>query len=124
MIENMQIIGLIYDAAGISILGLPAIFKFRKEIAAQSGTYYGSNPHMLKMLTTSRVDTTAGSLLLISGFLIQIVSLLDIVTTQTISIGLIVFLAVLFVSYVGFIRGRIAGSLARSIQEYELNQKS
>ena len=32
--QNMQIVGLAIDATGIAILGIPAMFRMSKEIAA------------------------------------------------------------------------------------------
>ena len=67
MTRDLQIIGLIYDAAGIAILGIPAVFRMVDEIAAQSGTYWNGNPHLAKALSTARIDTTIGSILLLFG---------------------------------------------------------
>ena len=49
MIHNLQFIGLIYDATGIAILGIPAVFRMVDEITAQSGTYWGANLPLLKL---------------------------------------------------------------------------
>ena len=81
MTHNLQIIGLIYDAAGIAVLGIPAAFRMVDEIAAQSGTYWDYNPNIAKALSTARVDTTVGSVLLLAGFLIQVTSLYSFVAT-------------------------------------------
>ena len=41
MEANLQIIGLIFDAAGIVVLVAPALIGMVGQIAAQSGTYWG-----------------------------------------------------------------------------------
>ena len=69
--ENLQIIGLLYDVVGIGVLGIPALRRMTTEIAAQAGTYWGYNSQLAKGLSEARVDTVAGSCLLIIGFLIQ-----------------------------------------------------
>ena len=69
---NLQIVGLFFDATGILILGVPSLMQMVDQIAAQSGTYWGHNPHMVQALAFARVDTTAGSIFLIVGFMLQV----------------------------------------------------
>lgn len=73
--QNLQMIGLMYDATGILVLGVPAVFRMVDEIASQSGTYFDYNVHLVHALAKARVDTTVGSILLLFGFVIQALSL-------------------------------------------------
>ena len=99
MTHNLQIIGLIYDAAGIAVLGIPAVFRMVDEIAAQSGTYWDANPHLAKALSTARIDTTVGSMLLLLGFGIQVVALCDFVAPPLLPAIVLVVLAAFIVLY-------------------------
>lgn len=90
---TLQIIGLIYDAAGISILGIPAAFKVVDELTAQVGTKWNYNRAFLKALTLARIDTTVGSLILLVGFSIQIASLMG---HATIHFGSYLLIGILF----------------------------
>ena len=99
MTDKLQIIGLIYDATGIAVLGIPAVFRMVDEIAAQSGTYWTGNPHLAKALSTARIDTTVGSVLLLVGFGTQVVSLCGFVTTPLVSAIVLIALVVFCVLY-------------------------
>ena len=75
MARNLQLIGLIYDLAGIGVLGGPAMCRMVDEIAAQSATKWNANLDLAKALATARTDTTVGSLILMLGFAMQAASL-------------------------------------------------
>ena len=72
MLGNMQAIGLMFDAIGILILGVPAIFRVIPEIKAQSGTYFDYNKSLAEALSAARVDLSIGSVALLLGFLFQL----------------------------------------------------
>ena len=55
MTHNLQFIGLIYDAAGIVILGIPAVFRMVDEIAAQSRHILGTPMYIWLRLYQPRV---------------------------------------------------------------------
>ena len=85
---NLQIAGLIFDATGIMILGLPALVRPVKQISEQAGTYWDGNLHLAMALAFSRVDTGTGSVLLIIGFPLQIISLNDVKSSLAIVVML------------------------------------
>ena len=114
---NLQVIGLIYDAAGISILGGPAVFRMVDEIRAQSGTYWNGNPALARALSLARIDTTVGSLLLLSGFIIQITALQG-YTVPPVVIDILVPVLVIFVLlYWLCIRSLLSESLVNRVAE-------
>jgi hypothetical protein len=69
-------IGLIYDVFGVIYLGIAFFFKSKEAIIQESGTYWDSNPHMLHGLTSSKFDGLLGSLLLLIGFIFQMLGYL------------------------------------------------
>ena len=116
MTHNLQFIGLIYDAAGIVILGIPAVFRMVDEIAAQSGTYWDANVHLAKALSTARVDTTVGSVLLLSGFLMQVASLYSSVAMPLVSAIVLIALGVFFVLYWCYLRCYFSTALTNRVK--------
>ena len=70
-VENLSALGLFWDGVGVFILGVTSVFKARKEIAAEAGTYYDFNPHEAKNKVSSRMDVSIGSLFLLVGFAFQ-----------------------------------------------------
>lgn len=76
-LSNPQVIGLLFDAIGICILGIPATYRMIQEIVAQSGTYYDANLHLAKALSENRIDLTVGSIMLLAGFGFQLIGTLD-----------------------------------------------
>ena len=115
-VTNPQIIGLLYDAVGILILGVPAVFRMSQEVQAQSGTYYNYNVHLAKALATSRVDISIGSVVLLIGFVSQLFGNLGYVYIPSygwcLGIGAVGFLLVYFI----FLRGRFADALLKHVK--------
>ena len=108
MNDNLQIIGLVFDAAGIAILGIPAVFTSVRDIAEQSGTYWDANPHAAKAKATQCVDTTTGSVFLILGFILQIASLSGFVVGRRFLVFLAVILGIALFLYWCDLRNRFS----------------
>ena len=68
---DLQVVGLMFDLAGILVLGLPPLVRVVDEIAGQSGTHWDYNPNAIRILSAARVDLAAGSVLLALGFVMQ-----------------------------------------------------
>ena len=96
---NLQIVGLVYDAVGIFILGISAAFTIVDELSAQVGTKWDYNLALLKAFSFARIDTIVGSLILLVGFFIQIASLMGYATIHSGSYLLIGLLFLFFVLY-------------------------
>jgi len=121
--HDFQSIGLIFDVAGIAILGVPAIFRMKSEIAAQIGTKWNYSRPLARALSTSRVDISAGSILLVLGFTFQIAASLEfrpLAYTGTISLGTLILF---FVLYWSWLRGACSEWLySLALEEYEAQQ--
>lgn len=63
--------GLIYDAVGVLLLGFAFFFKTKEGIIQEAGTYWDSNPHVLKSIISSKFDGMIGTLMLFIGFIFQ-----------------------------------------------------
>lgn len=72
--SDMQTIGLIYDIVGILILGLPLATQATKTIKNRSSTYWDMNKHEASRMLGERMDMGLGTLVLVVGFLMQIVA--------------------------------------------------
>lgn len=116
IIENLQIIGLLYDVVGIGVLGIPALRRMTTEIAAQAGTYWNYNSELAKGLSEARVDTVAGSCLLIIGFLIQAAGISGIQAPWICGALLIGLLALFIVLWLAFGRRSVAHMLLQRVE--------
>lgn len=114
-IQNFQAIGLIYDAVGILILGVPAFFRAVPEIKAQSGTYYNYNKALAESLSTARVDLTIGSIVLIVGFFLQLADTLGYFGFSYFGVCLSVFIFVFLLSYFHVIRPRLSNVILTKV---------
>lgn len=110
-LSNPQVSGLLFDAAGILILGVPAVFRMSREIQAQAGTYWDANPHLARALSESRVDITVGSLVLLAGFLMQLAGNLGYVYVRCFGLSLNVGAVVFVFAYFLYLRRRLYGVL-------------
>ena len=88
-IVNLQTVGLIYDVAGILILGIPVMFRSVDRIYAQSGTYWDYSLPVAKALSGTTLDTFFGSILLTLGFALQIAAQLGFMTTPITGVSLL-----------------------------------
>ena len=107
-IQNFQVIGLVYDAVGILILGGPAFFRAVPEIKAQSGTYFNYNEALAESLSMARVDLTTGSVALIVGFILQLVGTCGYFAYSYFGVCLSVFIVAFLLLYFPVIRPRLA----------------
>ena len=64
--------GLTFDVAGVLFLGAAFFLKTKKGIIQEAGTYWDSNPYVLRSIISSRLDGMSGTTLLFVGFLFQI----------------------------------------------------
>jgi len=121
--QDFQAVGLIFDVAGVAILGVPAAFRMRSEIAAQMGTYWNYNPPLARALSASRVDISAGSLLLILGFAFQIAAFLGYRPLKYTGPTALIGLALFFVLYWLWARAACSTWLfSAALQEHEAEQ--
>lgn len=123
IINNFQTVGLIFDVVGIAILGLPALFRMKSEVAAQMGTYWNYNPPLAKALATSRVDISTGSLILLFGFACQLAAALNYVPLPYTGLIYLILLAAFVLCYWTFMRSYFSSWLFKAaLSEHEDQQ--
>lgn len=71
-LNDWTAIGLIYDIFGVIILGYALAFTSVKRLIDQAGTRWSSNRVAFDALVNQRTDARFGVLLLVVGFLMQI----------------------------------------------------
>ena len=114
---TLQIIGLVYDAAGIATLAASSLYKIIDHITEQTGTKWDYNRELAKAFAYARVDTLTGSTLLLLGFIIQIVSLLGIYATQSCGYLLLGSLAIITILYWTYIRTKVSEYIIDEVEE-------
>ena len=117
MVVDIQIIGLVYDVAGVAVLSVPTITNRVDDIVDQSSTHWDYNPPIVKSLSSARVDTITGFLLLLAGFIIQIISLCGYGATPARSFTLFVVLALGILLYYILLRPYWTTALSNQVKE-------
>ena len=69
--QKLQFVGLLFDAAGVLVIGVPAVLRRVDEIMQQSMIPFGYGEEQVRLFAKNRVDISSGSVLLLLGFLIQ-----------------------------------------------------
>ena len=106
---NLQIIGLIYDAAGVFVLGLFSFAVTSNQIKTISGSKWDGNRDLAAYIAYDRTDTAAGSMLLVIGFLFEWISLARTGFDEVVYRFLYMLLLLLLIIYYGLARSYIAG---------------
>ncbi len=115
-------IGLLYDIAGVVVLGWAIAFAPDAVLKSQVGTAIGFNPAMVEALSQQRVDAKFGLVLLITGFLLQLLAAAGLESRAWWDWILVLALVATGVYYRIF-RGRLARSAAARLQR-ELREES
>ena len=71
---QLSTIGLAYDGVGVAILGFAFFSKSLDAQIVESGTYYGGNDAVLRSLIQSQTDGVVGTILLLTGFMLQLLA--------------------------------------------------
>ena len=108
---NLQIVGLLYDAFGIIVLGVPALRRMVEQVGVQCESYWDYNKNAIPILSFARVDTTAGSILLLTGFVFQFLSLLGFEPPLAVVVLLVGALVVVLILYYAWLRKTLSGKL-------------
>lgn len=66
----------------------------------EAGTYFNANPHLLKSLVKSQVDTIAGLVFLVGGFSLQILGALKVALHEIWILGLWIILSAMILVYI------------------------
>src|SRR5687768_1990097 len=77
-LNNLNVLGLVFDGVGVTVLGLPSLLESAKDTYRESGTYWDSNDPLMQRMARTKFDTAAGSVLLIAGFTLQLLATLKV----------------------------------------------
>ena len=101
ILTDLQAVGLLYDVAGVGILGWSLAFRSRRAIAALSATRWDVNPNVAEDTVKAKVDMRTGTSVLVLGFLMQIVGIDSLVPEIPWEVGgvLVVGISVIVVTY-------------------------
>lgn len=105
---QLSTIGLTYDGVGVAILGFAFFSKSLDALIVESGTYYGGNNAALESLIQSQTDGVTGTILLLTGFILQLLASIG-VRCELAGQLLAVFLLVAGIGYFLFLRRTIVG---------------
>ncbi|HOP22571.1 MAG TPA: hypothetical protein PK055_04000 [Gammaproteobacteria bacterium] len=108
--------GLLFDVAGALFLGIAFFFKNNKQIISESGTYWNSNPHLMKSIILSKFDGIFGTVLLFLGFIFQILGKLMYQNSDLIQF-LYLFLFFFVIDYICITRELLSGNLFESLRD-------
>ena len=121
-IANLQTIGLIYDVAGILILGIPVMFRSVERIYSQSGTHWNYNRPVATALSGATLDALVGYILLTFGFALQIAAQLGFMATPIAGLSLLGLLLLSVAVYWKWLRPALVKRLVdrvRAMSELE-----
>lgn len=116
---NLNVIGLVYDGLGVAILGIPSLVESAEDTHRESGTYWDSNEPLMQRLVRAKFDTSAGSVVLVLGFIMQLLATLGVGGTPLIVALLWALIVVLPLSYFFFWRRRLVASYIAAIKRIE-----
>ena len=108
---KMKLVRLLYDAVGIIVLGAPDLRRIPEQVGVQCGTYWDYNQKAIRILSLALVDTTFGSLLLLTGFVFQLSSLLGVEPSLAVAVLLTGFLAAVLILHYIWFRNTLSGKL-------------
>ena len=100
---NLAVYGLILDIAGVLFLGAALAAAAGSSLMKQAGTYWGYNLEVLRILARQKIDAWIGLPLLVLGFSLQALAVLDISVPPEFSMALI---GVVFAGLVGCVFAR------------------
>lgn len=107
--------GLLFDLAGVILLGFAFFFKTLESIKQESQVnYYGCNPHIVRNIIASKLDGMTGTLLLAIGFVLQFLGVLKI-SNSCFVVGSYIFLLLFLVSYFAGIRQKAINTLVNKL---------
>ncbi|MGE0676491.1 hypothetical protein [Pseudolabrys sp.] len=120
-----SVVGLIYDIVGAVFLAFAIFLNSPKKVAAQAGTYWDFNPHLLKAISEQTTDARSGLIFLVFGFALQLVGQWRLPESRAWSITLLVLLGIFVLFYVTVLRRHLTSRLeARVRAMYAVSEKA
>jgi hypothetical protein len=116
-------VGLAYDGVGVTILGLASLLERPRDTLKQSQNYWEGNDPLLQRLVTSKYDITAGSIMLLIGFLLQLVASLKVETNTTLLMILLLGLCILPPWYLFRWRTKLIAKYMREVKDLDALRK-
>ena len=116
-ISNLTIIGLSYDVVGVILLAFGIFWKSAEDITEEAGTFWGSNPYMLRAIAKSQIDTVAGLILLVLGFFLQMLGALRIDPPEISIWGLWILIFIIIMAYALGLRNFVLEKRIQQIDE-------
>lgn len=114
---DLQVMGLVFDLAGILVLGLPPLVRVVDEIAGQSGSHWDHNPKTVQILSAARVDLAAGSSLLAVGFGMQAAAICGFSVPSAVAASLVLLgLPAIGLLYFCWLRGFISAAVVARVE--------
>jgi hypothetical protein len=83
MTNQLTVLGLALDIAGVLFLGAALMRTSDASLKAQAGTYWDFNSPVLRTLVAQRMDARIGLPLLVAGFSCQLAGALHLSLTST-----------------------------------------
>lgn len=108
--------GLAYDVVGVLFLGTAFFLKTKKDIIDEAGTYWNSNPYVLRSIISSKLDGICGTSLLLIGFIYQIFGYLNF-NNNNLIISSYVLLAIFILIYIVNFRKRIVNKWCSELED-------
>lgn len=117
-IVGLTVIGLAYDAAGVVVIGFAFFSAKVSALFLNSQTFYGGNPDILVSGIKTRTDGIVGTVLLVLGFVLQILGTYNAQVPYMTSLALIV-LVLFLVCYWAFLRKRLVAHQQKLAERFE-----
>ena len=117
--------GLVFDVAGVLVLGLPPLVRVVDEIAGQSGAHWDYNPEAVRILSAARVDLAAGSILLAFGFGMQAAATYGCSVPSVVAVSMTcVGLPAVGLLYFCWLRGSVSAAVVARVEARLISQQS
>ena len=114
--QNLQFIGLLYDAVGILVLGIPLATKGLDTMLKEAGTYWDSNIPVARSLILQRMDSGVGTVLLGIGFLLQASAQIVHQAPPGVGMPLLTVLILAIPTYYGVVRRKLLKRQLKVVQ--------
>lgn len=114
-----SVIGLFYDIVGAIFLAYAIFFNSPAKIAHQAATYWNSSPFAIRALAEQTVDARAGLILLVVGFVLQIVGQWHSSGNVYGSVSLLALLLAFVIAHLAFLRNRFTDRLVARVKAHE-----
>lgn len=111
---SLASVGLIFDAAGVIALGYAFFVRPNKVTLDENWAYVDANIPDLRHAMESRMDGMFGTALLLVGFVVQLLSVMD-VQSKTVSVLLLAVLFLIIVLYVTIVRRHIVNRRLKEV---------